>query len=518
MSLGYRGLPESIPGLWREIQKLQAMKISQSDRREVWFLARALAEMSGQRPDVVYRRIMPHNEFDLEAVHDLYGKCQNLSAQNMWAEPFFCSTFINLNLKPYQLDFVPCEDRQLSVLWTRQGGKTTAIGLKLFKFCIRHPASQATVTSPGLRQSKLLIEKLTDTLYKMHPVAYHAWVEKSLKTIIRLRNRSRIKAFPFSLEKLRGETSDIVDIEEAGFIKECEELVQGTLTPQMATRWDKGAQIILNSTPWGRGFYWKTQYDPKVAPLWRQFRATWQDAVVAKLISQEFIDLQRQQLDPDRFAREYEIKFTEDQGRWLSQDLITSCVDSTAVEPWRFEDSFQNLEFYMGLDVGQEQDNAVLSAIEKVGEVRFLRYCHVFPLGTKYDVLGVHTKVLAERWQETAKIFVDNTNERALAETMKYQIPSCEGVALSLQAKQKYAGYLKQFMGKKQFRFYFDEEVIAGLAVEQFEQLSGKSSEGEGNIRFFHAPGTHDDIFWSICLAVAASVEETDPFVAVVPY
>jgi len=508
MSIDWRSQPTSIPALWREIEKLQAMKISQNDRRQVWFLARALAEISGQRPDTVYRRIMPRNEYDLQAVHDLHDKCQNLSVQNMVSEPFFCEVFMNFKPTAYQFEFLPSEDRQLSVLWSRQSGKTTTIGLKLFKFCVRHPGSQATVTALGLRQSKIVIEKLTDVLYKMHPVAYRAWVEKPLKTIIRLHNRSRVKAFPFSLEKLRGETSDVVDIEEAGFIKECEELVQGTLTPQMATRWDKGAQIILNSTPWGRGFYWKTQYDPKLAPLWRQFRATWQDAVAAGLISQEFIDLQKQQLDPDRFAREYECKFTEDQGRWLSQDLITSCVDSSIVEPWRFEDTYHGLEFYMGLDVGQEQDYAVLAAIEKVGEVRFLRYCHVFPLGTRYDVLASHVKVLSDRWQETVRVFVDATNERALAETMKLQILGCEGVALSLQAKQRYAGFLKQLMAKRHFRFYFDEEVISGLAVEQFEMLEGKSDEGEGNIRFFHAPGTHDDVFWAIALACAASRSE----------
>jgi phage FluMu gp28-like protein len=243
-------------------------------------------------------------------------------------------------------------------------------------------------------------------------------------------------------------------------------------------------------------------------------------AVKAGLITQEFIDLQRQQLDPDRFAREYENKFTEDKGRWLSQELITACVDSRIVEPWRFEDTFDGLEFYMGLDVGQEVDNAALSVVEKVGETRFLRYSHIFPLGTKYDVIASHVKVLTDRWQSTVRFFVDATNERALAEALRSQIEDVEveGIAFSLQSKQKYASFLKQLMGKKQFRYYFDPDVIADLAVEQFEELPGKSAEGEGNIRFFHAPGTHDDRFWSICLAVGASMEvESEPFLVVVP-
>lgn len=490
----------------RELKQIKKL----SQRKEILFVAQTLARISNLETRSVLRRIRPRDEEQLENVLKLYQKIKGHTVAEMTEEFFFCETFLNFKPTPYELEFLKARDRQQSLLWSRQSGKSTTIGLKLLKFCVLHPATQATITAPGFRQSKLVIEKTADRIYKMNPVARKAWIEKPLKTMIRLHNRARMKAFPFSLEKIRGETSDIVDVEEAGFIKECEELVQGTLTPQMATRWDKGAQIILNSTPWGRGFYWKTQYDPKVMPLWRQFRATWQDAVAAGLISQEFIDLQRQQLDPDRFAREYECKFTEDQGRWLSQDLITFCVDSSIVEPWRFEDTYRGLEFYMGLDVGQEQDYAVLAVVEKVGEVHYLRYCHVFPLGTRYDVLASHTKVLSDRWQETVKIFVDATNERALAETMKLQIPGCQGVALSLQAKQRYASFLKQLMVKRQFRFYFDEEVIAGLAVEQFEMLEGKSAEGEGNIRFFHAPGTHDDIFWAICLAVAASIEGTE--------
>jgi hypothetical protein len=101
---------------------------------------------------------------------------------------------------------------------------------------------------------------------------------------------------------------------------------------------------------------------------------------------------------------------------------------------------------------------------------------------------------------------------------MSLGIEGVEGVAFSLQSKQKYASFLKQLMGKRLFRYYFDPDVIADLAVEQYEELPSKSAEGEGNIRFFHAPGTHDDRFWSICLAVGATLEvEPEPFLVVVP-
>lgn len=529
--MSWRSMPGSIPSIWREIDKIQSIRVSEEDTRKVHFLAKLLAELSGQNVDVVLRRVKPRTEEDLAAIHALFAKCQGHTIEELGEDPLFSLVFMNFHPKTYQLKFLVSQARQETMLWTRQGGKTTSVGLKLFKHRVRRPSTQATITGPGLRQAKLVIEKLSDVICSMNPVARKAWVEKILKTTIRLYNRSRLKAFPFSLEKLRGETSDDVDIEEAAFIKECEELVQGTLMPQMATRWSKGASIILNSTPWDKkSYYYKSLHDPKVSKLWTPFIADVQMAIAEGLISQEFIDLQKQQLDPDRFSREYMLQFTEDHGRWLSQELITSCVDHSIVEPWRFEDSFEDLDFCGGLDIGQENDNAAFSIIELQGEVRLLRYSYLFPLGTPYDVIATHVKVMTDRWH-IRRTLGDKTNERALAESMAKEIEGFEGVTFTQPWKQKAAGFLKQLMAKKHFRYYFDPEVVAGLAIEQFEVLTGKSKadgegvvevkeqgELEGNIRFYHASGTHDDRFWSIVLAAAASMEEeTEPFLAIVP-
>jgi len=513
-------MPDSPVSLWREIEKIRSIRVTAEDTQKIRTVTKILADLSGQGIDCVFRRIKPHNEADLKNIYALYEKCETWTVDELRREPLFSKVFLNFSATKYQLNFLTSTARQQTILWARQGGKTTSIGIKLFNRRVQRPGTQATITGPGLRQAKLVLEKLSDILAKMDPVAYKAWVQNILKTSIRLRNGSKLKALPFSLERLRGETSDDVDVEEAAFVKDCEELVQGTLIPQMATRWGHGAQIIINSTPWGRGFYYKSLKDISVSKFWQPFVADWREAVEAGLITREFIELQRQQLDPSRFAREYEITFTEDTGHWLSQELITSCVDSSIVEPWRFEDTFEDLEFYMGLDVGQEVDNAALSVVEKVGEVRFLRYSYLFPLSTMYDIVATHVKVLCDRWRTTVRIFVDSTNERALTEAMRTQIEGVEvkGICFTMQSKQKHASFLKQLMGKKLFKYYFDPEIISDLAVEQFEELPGKTDETQGNVRFYHAPGTHDDRFWSICLAVAASMEPDSPtFLTVVP-
>jgi len=489
--------------LERRIQTQRAL----SKRKEVEKVAQVLAELSGQQISVVLKRIMPKNDEQLEIILTLYDKIKDRTIIEMVGEPYFSETFLNFKETTYQLEFMSSPDRQQSVLWSRQSGKTTTVGLKLFKFCVLHPTSQATITAPGFRQSKLVIEKTADWLYKMDSVAYRAWVEKCLKQSIRLRNRSRMKAFPFSLEKIRGETSDIVDVDELGFIAEAEELVHGTLMPQMATRWAKGAQIIVNSTPWGRGLFWQIHNDPKVMPHWRRFIADWREPVKAGLITQDFIDAQRRQLAPDVFAREYECKFTDDAGRWLSQDLITSCVDSTILEPWKFDDSFSDLEFYIGVDLGKKADYSVISVLEKVGETLILRHVYVFPLDTEYGSVIGYIKVLSERWRVTVRASVDVTREEHVFEDLKKVITACkvDGIIFGVKNKCEMASYLRQKMLKKQFKMYYDPEIIANLNIENFELTE------TGETIFSHPQGTHDDIFWSIVLAAAGTMPREEP-------
>jgi len=250
-------------------------------------------------------------------------------------------------------------------------------------------------------------------------------------------------------------------------------------------------------------------------PHWRRFFANWRDPVKAGLITQEFIDSQRQQLNPDRFDREYECKFTEDRGRWLSQDLITSCVDSSILEPWKFENSFSDLEFYMGCDLGKKVDYSVVAVVEKVGETLILRHVNVFPLETEYGSVIGYIKVLSERWRVTVRACVDVTREEHVLEDLEKVVTKCEvvGVIFSVENKFEMASFLKQKMLKKQFRMYYDPEIIANLNVECFELTK------TGETIFSHPQGTHDDIFWAICLACSAAMpsEEPEPYLAVVP-
>ena len=98
-------------------------------------------------------------------------------------------------------------------------------------------------------------------------------------------------------------------------------------------------------------------------------------------------------------------------------------------------------------------------------------------------------------------------------------IRNAEGVNFSVPRKSEMAGLLKQRMLNKQF-FYpllnwerpYRGDICTELNVERYDLRR------DGNVGFSHPWGTHDDVFWSIALAVYATADMgPEPFLAVIP-
>ena len=186
--------------------------------------------------------------------------------------------------------------------------------------------------------------------------------------------------------------------------------------------------------------------------------------------------------------------------------------------PW---DSYQQGEFFAGLDLGKHQDYSVLVVIEKVGNKFLLRHLKIWPLETSYASVIGYTKALQDRWGGFCKIRVDMTGVGDyIVEDMKNaEIDNVEGVTFTLPRKQEMATLLKQRMISGRFWYpYFtwnrpyQGEFVTELNVERFELRK------DGNIAFSHPRGTHDDCFWAAALALYSTVEMVEqPEVWVVP-
>jgi len=174
---------------------------------------------------------------------------------------------------------------------------------------------------------------------------------------------------------------------------------------------------------------------------------------------------------------------------------------------------------FVGADLGKKVDYSAVAVVAKQDKIANLIFVKRFPLETPYASVIGFIKILSVRFKPE-KIVVDQTGVgEYIVEDMKSAgLMNVEGIMLTLPSKQEVLGYMKQQMQNcvescgspkcnhpRMFQLPYDPEIIAEINLEKFELTK------DGNIKFSHPEGTHDDRLWAIALAVFASRESEAP-------
>jgi hypothetical protein len=276
-------------------------------------------------------------------------------------------------------------------------------------------------------------------------------------------------------------------------------------------------KLIATSTPWNTdSIFWKMCNHKDWADFDRSHIGVEQAKAPKGPLRPNMIDKIHKQFgeDPARWRREMEAEWAEDEDVWLPQSLIVACVGTEKncgedLQPWNAEKGYEG-DLFAGLDLAQVRDFCVFSVIERRNDRLFLRHLKIFSQPTKYaHVLG-YVKTLQDRWGGFAKIRVDFTKEgpSIISDMETAGIKNAEGVNFNVARKSEMVNLLKQRMADERF-FYplltwekpYRSDVCTELNVEKYELRK------DGTIMLSHPTGTHDDVFWSIALAVYATVE-----------
>jgi hypothetical protein len=412
------------------------------------------------------------------------------------------------------------ENQFTAARWCRQSGKTFIIAALLLWYATTHPNTATAIVGPSWRQTKRILQRIIMFAHKLPPTLAF----KPQKTQIHFANGSTIEAFPNSPETIRGPTFNLVYTDEFNFIANDQELYDAILYTLGATN----GKFVCSSTPWHTDsifykiFHHKdfTDYKTSHVPVEKALEPNGP-------LKQSIIQKIKTQMGDDqtRWHREMEAEWAEDEDVWLTQSLIASCIgtakncgqDLHELNP----ETKQEGDFFAGLDLAQTRDYTVLSIIEKLNDKLYLRHLKIFQQPTLYaNVLG-YIKALQDRWGGFQKIRVDYTREgpSIIADMENAGIDNAEGVNFSVPRKSEIASLLKQRMLNHQFYYPllnwerpYRGDICTELNVERYELRK------DGTIGFKHPTGTHDDVWWSIALAVYATVDmEPEPFLAVVP-
>ncbi len=425
----------------------------------------------------------------------------------------FCKKRLGFTPYAYQEKLLQDPSQFTVARWCRQSGKSHTIAAMLLHHALSRPESRVVILAPGLRQARKIIGKISSFIHRLSQTGLEVLESRVRKTRLEFRNGSTIEALPNNPATIRGETADMILVDELGYVQNDEELYEAIAFSLNTTN----GRFIGTSTPGSRDslFYKMCTDDDKYGDVSRH-HVSYREALQPNgPLKPEIVKRLEQQMkdDPWRWSREMLAEFAEDEDAWFGLSLITRCVSQDLSA---FDDSSllgasfsRTGTFYVGCDLGRKRDHSAVAVVEKTkeGEVRLV-HLKRFRLGTEYGSVLGYLRVLNERLQTVHTIQIDQTGvgDVFVEETVRSGLKNAQGIMLSLPMKQQILVYMKKRMEEGKLLIPYDTELINEINSESFQLTK------TGQMQFSHPSGTHDDRLWALALAVYASRHEVPEY------
>jgi len=250
---------------------------------------------------------------------------------------------------------------------------------------------------------------------------------------------------------------------------------------------------VFLSTPWGRNHFF---YRAFMNPDYSVHRVK---SSMCPLIKQEFLEEMRRNMTEQAYRMEYEAEFAEAADSYFSQDLIRSCVDPNLKLTSTLEHQIPEGEYYCGCDFGKLQDHSVVTVLNRDGDKLELVYMNEFPTETPYTNVIGHIVRAHEGFQfRSAHVDQTGVGEPVLEELKNQNVPA-EGLVFTVKTKEELLSCLKIAMEQKRLSIPYHLRLCQQINEQKCAYTKS------GHLQFSHPEGSHDDMLWSLALAVWAA-------------
>jgi phage FluMu gp28-like protein len=408
----------------------------------------------------------------------------------------FAEKILSTKPFPYQTALLQDPSKRIVACMGRQTGKTTTIALKAIYFAHTNKSVTVLITSPSLRQSMIMFERITSLVFSS--LYLRGKITRATGTLIQFENRSKIIALPCSENMLRGYTANMIILDEASWIPE--KVITQILFPMLTTT---DGYAILLSTPWDKNHFF---YRAFVNPAYSVHRVK---SSQCPLVTEQILEENRQNMTHDGYLMEYEAEFVEALNSYFPQALIRSSVElaqKLGVELYSFEASFPRGEYFAGLDFGKLQDYSVLTVLRREANTLKLVYMHQFSLETPYTQVIGHLIRANQRFQFRC-VLVDQTGvgEPVLEEIRNQGLYTVKGLTFTVQSKEDLLTGLKIAMEQNRIAIPYDRLLCQQINEQQYEYSKS------GHLQFNHPQHCHDDMLWALALATAGITRTPPP-------
>ncbi|MFI5420902.1 MAG: terminase large subunit domain-containing protein, partial [Nitrososphaerales archaeon] len=218
----------------------------------------------------------------------------------------FCTALLDFTPFPYQMELLEDPSKNIVVCAARQVGKSKIIGARALWFAFTRAGTSTYIVAATQRQSMMMFDSILSSI-EGNELIMESVVRKT-RTQLHFTNGSKIVALPCGRKgkTLRGATAHFVIVDESAFVPE--EVILEVLLPMLSTT---DGTIILMSTPLDRSHFFYKAFN---SPMWSKYHFQTADN---PLVTQEFLNRQREFLEERGFAQEHLAEFVDEEGTYF---------------------------------------------------------------------------------------------------------------------------------------------------------------------------------------------------------
>jgi len=235
-------------------------------------------------------------------------------------DPVTFAESAGLRPDPWQAQVLRSDSQQITLLCSRQAGKSTVTSLLALHRAIYYPDSLILLLSPSQRQSGELFRKLKG-FYDRLPEALPSKSETTMR--LELENGSRIVSLPGKEGTIRGYSGvDLLVVDEAARV---EEGLYYAIRPMLAV---SDGRLVALTTPFGKRGWFHKEWS-SASTSWERIKVT---AEQCPRISSAFLEQERATIGEWWFRQEYQCEFVETAGQLFTSEQIEGALSSD-IEP-----------------------------------------------------------------------------------------------------------------------------------------------------------------------------------------
>lgn len=265
------------------------------------------------------------------------------------------AAMIDHPLTDWQVRALELETRITCILAPRQAGKSHTIGVEALWWAFTHPGARILIVSAGEEASRRLLALIRGIAIQSPLLAGSVLDEQT--ALLTFSNGASIRSAPASERSIRGETADLLLIDEAALVSD--DVGLGAAFPTTAARPD--ARIVLASSPWAEGGFFHAHVTAGNSEHVRVHRWSLADAT---WIAPEVIEAARASMSEARFAAEFEARWASSLDAWFSRAVLERC--RAEVEVPALADLRGPARLLGGQDYGVIADKSALAWIARV--------------------------------------------------------------------------------------------------------------------------------------------------------